>query len=103
MQLDLKRIFFTDKCTVGELRVDGVFICHILEDTDRGLTAGSKPSDKKYGETAIPIGTYEIIFNYSDSFKKILPLLLNVPLYMGIRIHSGNSAVDTKGCLLPGT
>lgn len=65
-----------------------------MEDQER--------DQKIYGETAIPMGKYEVVINYSTRFKKDLPLLLNVPGYTGIRIHSGNKADDTEGCLLIG-
>jgi hypothetical protein len=57
---------------------------------------------KVFGKTAIPYGTYEIVRTYSNKYKKILPLLMNVPHFEGIRIHSGNTAEDTDGCILPG-
>lgn len=90
----LERLTFTDESTIGELSFDGIFTCFILEDTCR--------DQKIAGKTAIPPGRYEIIRTHSPRFNKELPLLLDVPHYEGVRIHPGNTAVDTEGCLLPG-
>jgi hypothetical protein len=92
----LTRKWFTNISTIGELFIDGEFICFTLEDTVR------KYGEKIYGKTAIPKGLYEIAISYSNKFKKLLPLLLNVPFFTGIRIHSGNKAEDTEGCILVG-
>lgn len=85
---------------------DGQKWCSILEDKDRGLSSSMSKDEiakaKVYGKTAIPTGRYRVTITYSNAFKKMLPLLNGVPGYEGIRIHSGNSAADTSGCLLPG-
>lgn len=99
LTLTLKRGPSSDKSTIGELffgdAEDGHLECYILEDPVR-------PEKIKH-KTAIPAGKYEIIINFSNRFQKNMPLLLNVPNYKGIRIHPGNTAKDTSGCLLPGT
>jgi Family of unknown function (DUF5675) len=94
MQLQLARKVFTDQSTIGELSVDGAFECFTLEDVVR--------PEKLKGETAIPAGTYEIAVTFSNKFKKLLPLLLNVSDFEGVRIHSGNTPEDTEGCILVG-
>jgi len=94
MKLLLKRLHKTDNSTIGELSIDGKFECYTLEDVER--------KEKVFGKTAIPKGTYEVIMTMSNRFKKMMPLLLNVPDYAGVRIHSGNKAEDTEGCILLG-
>lgn len=107
MELVLKRYKRTEVSTIGNLFVDGQPECSILEDIDRGLksdmTLGTINSIKVHGKTAIPTGRYEIAITFSNKFKKYLPLLLNVPGFDGVRVHSGNVANDSDGCLLPGT
>lgn len=94
MILKLVRDPSNAKCTLGSLYVDGDFECYTLEDVVRDI--------KVFGETAIPAGTYTIDITYSNHFGKDLPLLENVPNYEGVRIHSGNTAADTEGCILVG-
>jgi len=105
MKLKLIRKTFTETSTIGELFINDQFECFILEDKDRGLSQ-SLPSEaaqlKVAAKTAIPKGTYDIGITFSNRFKQYLPLLINVPAFDGIRIHSGNYAADTEGCLLPG-
>lgn len=108
MKIIVTREHFNDKCTIGELTVDGDdFKCYTLEDKDRKLSAEDSPEFivgmKVYGKTAIPYGTYELAVTFSNRFKKNLPLLLNVKGFEGIRIHTGNTDADTHGCLLVGT
>lgn len=112
MELLLKREVFTDKSTTGSLFVNNIFECYTMEDKDRGLSQ-DMPIDqikakKVYGQTCIPYGRYKVVVTKSNRFSLAakrdvyLPLLLNVPGYEGIRIHTGNTAIDTHGCLLPG-
>lgn len=97
MELDLKRRWLTEASTVGELYVDGVRECYVLEDRYR-----PPPEAKVYGATCIPLGRYEVRITHSPKFKRDLPLLIDVPGFSGVRIHPGNTASDTEGCLLPG-
>lgn len=92
--LTLKRVYPTDDYTIGELYIEGEYFCDTLEDTVR--------EKKIAGKTAIPYGKYEVIVNRSPRFKRELPLLLDVPNFTGIRIHRGNTAEDTSGCILVG-
>ena len=94
MELVIKRLYRTENSTIGELTVDGVFECFTLEDKERDV--------KIKGETAISKGTYKIIINRSNRFKRLLPLLINVKNFEGVRIHSGNTNHDTEGCILVG-
>jgi hypothetical protein len=106
MELELTRSTKTGRSTIGDLTVNGIFECFILEDRDRGLRQDMAISElmalKIKTRTAIPKGRYEIVVSFSDRFQKMLPLLLDVPVFAGIRIHPGNTDADTEGCLLPG-
>lgn len=106
MRLTLIRIANRPTYCIGKLYVDGVYFCDTLEDTDRGLDDKMSEEEikelKVYGETAIPSGIYPVTITYSNKFKKNLPLINNVKGYSGIRIHSGNTAKDTLGCILVG-
>lgn len=106
MKIELHRKWRKKGYSIGILYIDGKRICETLEDEDRGLFEDMSLSDirrvKVKGETAIPVGRYQITWTYSLRFRKMLPLLNGVPGYEGIRIHSGNKARDTEGCILCG-
>lgn len=95
MRLKLERTACGPVCTIGALFVDGKQECYTLEDVVR-------TGEKVYGQTAIPAGVYNVVVTPSARFKRELPLLENVPGFQGIRIHPGNTAKDTEGCILVG-
>lgn len=94
MKMKLIRFKKTNSCTFGKLYIDDKFLCYTLEDIVREV--------KIKHQTAIPAGTYQVVINYSIRFKKMMPLLINVPNFTGVRIHAGNTAASTSGCILVG-
>jgi hypothetical protein len=94
MKLIRNRECGATKCTFGTLYIDDLPACYTLEDIEREI--------KIPHETAIPTGVYKVTVTYSQRFKRNLPLLLDVPNFSGVRIHSGNTSADTEGCILLG-
>jgi hypothetical protein len=108
----LNRTDFTDNSTIGDLYVDGNWVCFTLEPTCR----------KQEGKfLAMPQGKYEVVMYESAKLKANVlvwlsrgeavspilkagrvPLLLNVPGHDFVEMHPGNSPSDTKMCILPG-
>lgn len=96
MKLQVKRKWRTEDSTIGEFWINGTKFCYTLEDTVR------EPGVKVKGQTAIPEGTYKVIIDKSARFNRLMPHILDVPMFEGIRIHAGNSCADTEGCILLG-
>lgn len=106
MKLLLRRRFLGEEYTIGKLYIDSEFLCNTIEDKVRDYNMDGDLNDtgeeKIYGETAIPYGIYEVDLTMSPKFERLLPLVKNVKHFTGIRIHRGNTAGDTAGCILPG-
>ena len=111
MELILKRIAKRKTYTIGRMYIQGQvmdeylpgtedkYFCDTLEPTWRDYEHGAY---KVKGKSAIPEGRYAVVISYSPRFKQWLPILLGVPKFEGIRIHAGNTAKDTEGCILVG-
>lgn len=106
MELLIKRIAFKELYTIGKLYIDGVYFCDTLEDKNRDNNHDGDLNDpgesKVINETCIPFGTYKVVINMSNRFKRLMPLIMNVPGFDGIRIHNGVNQNNTSGCILVG-
>ena len=111
MELILERIAKRKTYTIGRLYIreqvmdeylpgyEDHYFCDTLEPTWRDYANGAY---KVKGRSAIPEGRYAVVISYSPKFEAWLPILLGVPKFEGIRIHAGNTAKDTEGCILVG-
>ena len=99
MKMQLTREILTDAYTLGTLTCDGELVAYTCEDRDRHM---EDDGVKVYGQTAIPRGTYQVILSFSPHFGRVLPEVLDVPGFSSIRIHGGNTAADSLGCILVG-
>jgi hypothetical protein len=102
MEILVQREPSTLESTPGTLSIDGAFECFTLEDVVREVPGRPVSTWKIQNETAIPVGLYQVIVDFSSRFQLDMPHVLNVPGFDGIRIHSGNTAADTDGCVLLG-
>lgn len=126
MELVLTRIAKRKTYTIGHLyirqRTDDeylagqrlIYLCDTLEPTALELKTTvstdtvlrSPRKVQKLKPFAIPPGRYTVAISWSPAFKAWLPVLLGDArfnaLFKGIRIHAGNTAEDTRGCILVG-
>lgn len=115
MKLKDDRAWRKDTYTIGKFFVNGIRHSESLEDKDRGLNSSMSKAEiisrKVYGKTAIPTGTYKVVLSVSPKFKNrawaakyggLVPEILNVPGFEGIRIHPGTDENSTSGCILVG-
>ena len=87
MLLRLTRTDTIGNSVLGVLTENGNKICDTLEN---------KPC-------LIPELIYRVQVTRSPKFQRLLPEICQVPNRSGIRIHAGNTAKDSAGCILVGT
>lgn len=106
MRVTLRRIAFKDKYTIGKVYINDRYFSDSIEDKDRNLYDWQSEEyileEKVKHETAIPYGIYKLMWSYSPKYRRMMPEVLNVKGFSGIRIHSGNTAGDSSGCILLG-
>ena len=96
LNLELYRVWKTDKSTIGILSVASKYFCFSLEDKFR------YPFVKVPKMTAIPPGRYDIELKKSPRTGFLTPWLKNVPHFENIQIHIGNYPNDVEGCICVG-
>jgi Steigviridae/Suoliviridae L,D-carboxypeptidase/transpeptidase len=89
--------------TPGTMSINEAFECFTLEDLVREVHGQPVATWKVVDKTAIPVGVYAVKIDFSTRFQRDMPHVMNVSGFEGIRIHSGNTAADTDGCILLGT
>lgn len=115
MRILVDRRWKKNDYTIGKIYVNDKEFSESLEDRDRNLSDSMSALEirlrKIFGETAIPTGTYEIKLTYSPKFasrvwgKKyngLVPEIMNVKGFSGVRIHPFNQASESLGCIAPG-
>ena len=81
--IQMRRISRNEKAVRGSMRVNGRDIA-TLENADY----------------IIPVGTYPVLVTFSPRFKRMLPMVMQVPGRSGIRFHRGTRPEHSKGCIL---
>ena len=72
------------KAITGRLIIDGTFFCNTLERVGYQILALC----------------YHVAVTQSPKFKRLLPIVQNVPNRSGIRIHRGTKPEHSTGCIL---
>lgn len=98
MEIMVKRIYFHDSCTIGALQVNGCYMMDTLEPH----AIDWQRENKTAGMTAIPEGRYRIGIDFSKTFKRRMPYLINVPCFKSVMIHTGKTEKNTRGDILVG-
>jgi len=91
--MQLERVQQDADVTIGALACDGAFVCWVCEDAVREVPGQPVEAWKVPGKTAIPTGHYRIEVTMSARFKRLLPILVAVPGFEGVRIHPGTSGI----------
>lgn len=104
MTIRIDRKWKKAEYTISRVYINGrYFGCNALEDTDRGLLQTMQITElqrrKIKGKTAIPRGYYDVRITYSPKYKRMMPLVVDVPAFSGIRLHSLNKPEDSEGCI----
>lgn len=103
MKLTLARNKSANGRTIGRLLTEGGdFICYTLEDVVREVPGKPVSEWKVHGKTAIPMGEYRITLENSPRFGPNTLTVRDVPGFVGVRMHAGNTSADTEGCPLLG-
>jgi hypothetical protein len=100
MEILIQREATRDEFTPGEMFINGEHFCWTLEDAIREIPGRPPVEWKIYGKTAIPVGKYKVVINWSGRFKRQMTHILNVRGFEGIRIHNGMTERNTEGCPL---
>jgi hypothetical protein len=98
MRLAMSRFQFTETETISRFSIDGAPYCYALEPTVREIAGMPVESWKVPGRTAMPCGLFHVTIDWSTRFRCLMPHVLNVPGFDGVRIHPGNTWHDTEAC-----
>jgi len=105
LELEIFRKYLKEKYTIGRFSADEKPLCDTVEDKVRDLQDYNHDGDyddhgegKIYGKTAIPAGRYRVLYTMSPKLGRMLPLIVGVYGFSGIRIHGGKNANWSEGC-----